>query len=159
MTEINFLTACDMVDEIIRELRDKGEPMDGRCELVVGYMPEIPPDEAAEMIERMQADGLAFLWICETDDKPPYALIDIQHNQKRIILPPYVYVETPQLVGLMTTNGVYVEYIDPETNETEQAWTRKYKLGITKDGYPVYDNRILVLADKLDEAYGEHTRH
>ena len=161
---ITFLNACEKVNQIILDYGkpNKPPPIDVVCHLLLGTMPNLRLDMFDEVIEAMRADGLGFAWISKTKTEPPYCLIDLQHNDNALIVPPFLYVATSyNLVGLVTTTGMYAVFTDDETNEPEQVWTRQYRIITDDNGYPCYsaNGRQLVSKQKLDEAYGEHTRH
>ena len=146
---INFLNACEIINRIV--LAPKLE-RDAICNLVLGGMAGLRLDDLADIVERMKDEGLAFAWVQQRQDEAPYALIDIQQNgEARLLVPPFLYVQVPGLVGLVTINGTYAVFDDIETGEPEQVWTYQYHLIRDKEGYPCYsvDGRRLVSKEKL----------
>ena len=146
MADINFLNASDVVDKLVQETNLEQLPPGTKRQALIGTVADWDKESVEHIIAQIHEDGLPFAWVHLSKDKPPYCLIDLQHSETKIILPPFLYIVTNELESLVTTNGSYIVF---DTEEgTEHVWTPEHKVEIDKNGFPTYkDKELLNVAD------------
>ena len=154
--DLNFLNACDHLNWIVMEEDASKLPKETRREIVI---PEHRYKwKNKKIIKRvtktMRQEGLAFVWLQMHPSEPPYVIIDKQKEKLKIITPPFIFVATPMLGGLVTLNGSYVTYTTND-GDIEQAWTLKHKLHIDKKNLLWYKNKNII----IPELYPDETKH
>lgn len=148
--KINSLNAFDEVHKLIIETDiNKLPPSTKRYMALRGEIDSslIDNNLISEMRLQAQAQGMSFVWAYDEPPRWPRFLIDFQHKKSRIIIPPFLFVSTLDIVSLMTTNGLYINL----RADNKQLWTDKYKIDIDENRNPHYHGRALLL---LADAYG-----
>ena len=157
--DLNFLNACDHLNWIILERKPERLPAH-TCRQVVVAETEHEHDREHknaldDIIEKIKSEGLMFAWLQLNKNEPPHCLIDMQDcRAAEIVTPPFIFVTTPKLSGLVTLRGSYVTYTTRD-GHIEQAWTLKHKLRVNKKNILYYKSKKINIPDM----YPDETKH
>ena len=150
MAKLNFISAPDFVHKLIKLCNTSNMPDDVTLQLLLGNMDDIEPYCLDEYIADMEDDGLPFAFVQADRHNPPYCVIDLQCQPKRIILPPFLYIQTSELVSMVSTNGMYIHL----HHNQELLYKKQYHIELDDRGYPYYDGTLLIKPDRLATFYG-----
>ena len=80
----------------------------------------------------MKKEGISFLVLTHDDDEgsKPWGILDVQGDNTELIVPPFVVVilDEPHTQAYVTVSGMYVELIDDDNEECDEAFFPEYPL-------------------------------
>ena len=141
MTSEKMKQAAARVDEIMRLPQDDIPAGIIRAR-VDNHTKSYDIDEMFDLAKDMKKEGMPFLVLTYEDDEgsKPWGILDVQGDNTELIVPPFVVVilDEPHTHAYVAAGGMYVELMDDNNEECDEAFFSEYPL----EGYLRGDNSL-----------------
>ena len=155
MNTLDLIKAPSELHKIVREVDLNKLPPTITWDVLLSYMDELKPEIIDEVSNQMKKEGLPFALIKLSSHESPCCITHFKNNRMKIIIPPFIYITTPELVAYVSTNGIYVWSL----SNNLRIYNPKYKIIVDDKGYPYYDGIPLADKDSPTDNIGDISTH